>query len=88
MNILLARALLSIGQIYAWFIFGYCILTWFPTNEGLIADIRAALGKIVEPFLGLFRKIIPPIGGMVDITPIIAFFVLQFAIRILVTILV
>jgi len=31
-----------------------------------------------DPYLNLFRKIIPPIG-MVDISPIIAFLALQFS---------
>ena len=30
-----------------------------------------------DPYLNLFRKIIPPIGGMLDISPLLAFFVLQ-----------
>lgn len=32
---------------------------------------------ITDPYLDLFRRIIPPIG-MIDISPIIAFFALQF----------
>ncbi|MDD6786159.1 MAG: YggT family protein [Eggerthellales bacterium] len=75
------------GNIYTWLIFGYCILTWFPVSSGVIADLRRALEKIVDPFLGIFRKFIPPIGGMVDISPIVALFVLQFIVRILIFIL-
>ena len=75
------------GNIYTWLIFGYCILTWFPVSSGVIADLRRALEKIVDPFLGIFRKFIPPIGGMVDISPIVALFVLQFTVRILIFIL-
>ena len=36
------------------------------------------LGKIVEPYLTPFRRIIPPIGGMLDISPIVALFALRF----------
>lgn len=75
------------GNIYTWLILGYCILTWFPVSSGVIADLRRALEKIVDPFLGIFRKFIPPIGGMVDISPIVALFVLQFIVRILIFIL-
>ena len=75
------------GNIYTWLIFGYCILTWFPVSSGVIADLRRALEKIVDPFLGIFRKFIPPIGGMVDISPIVALFVLQFIVRVLIFIL-
>jgi YggT family protein len=47
-------------------------------RSGALADIYAALGKICDPYLNLFKRLIPPIGGMVDITPIIALLVLQF----------
>lgn len=71
-------------DIYTWIILAYCIMTWFPVATGIIADIRTALERIVDPFLSIFRKIIPPIGGMVDISPIVALFVLQFVVRFIV----
>lgn len=80
----LIRLIYAAVDIYTWIILAYCIMTWFPVATGIIADIREALGKIVDPFLGLFRRIIPPIGGMVDISPIIALFVLQFVVRFIV----
>lgn len=30
-----------------------------------------------EPYLGLFRRVIPPIGGTLDLSPLLAFFALQ-----------
>ncbi|MFS8564261.1 MAG: YggT family protein [Rhabdochlamydiaceae bacterium] len=36
------------------------------------------IAKFTDPFLNLFRKIIPPIGGMLDLSPILAFLTLQF----------
>lgn len=35
------------------------------------------IAAVVDPYLNLFKKIIPPIGGVLDISPILAFFVLQ-----------
>jgi len=32
-----------------------------------------------DPYLRLFRKVIPPIGGVLDLSPILAFFALRFA---------
>lgn len=32
-----------------------------------------------DPYLNLFRRIIPPIGGVLDLSPILAFFVLRLA---------
>jgi YggT family protein len=36
-----------------------------------------------DPYLNLFRKIIPPIGGMLDLSPLLAFFALQMLERFL-----
>ncbi|WCF10067.1 YggT family protein [Paenibacillus thiaminolyticus] len=63
-------------EIYRWLIIIYVLMSWLPNvRESFIGEI---LGKIVEPYLGLFRRIIPPIGGMLDISPIIAIFALHF----------
>ena len=35
------------------------------------------LFQITEPILAPLRRIIPPIGGMMDITPIVALIILQ-----------
>ena len=77
----LIRLIYAAVDIYTWIILAYCIMTWFPVATGVIADIRDALSKIVDPFLGIFRKFIPPIGGMIDISPIVALRVLQFVVR-------
>jgi YggT family protein len=61
-------------------------MSWFPMQQGgVLSDIYDAFGKLCEPFLTPFRKLIPPIGGMVDITPIIALLVLQFGVRFIVS---
>jgi len=36
------------------------------------------IGRLTDPFLLLFRRIIPPIGGMLDLSPLLAFLTLQF----------
>ena len=32
-----------------------------------------------DPYLNIFKRVIPPIGGMLDISPMIGFFVLRIA---------
>ena len=59
-------------------------MSWFPTDRGILADINRVLAKVCDPYLNLFRKLIPPLGGMVDVTPIIALLVLQFGVRLLI----
>lgn len=76
--------LISLSDAYSFVIVIYVLLSWFPMG-GVIQQVRMALGKICDPFLNLFKKLIPPIGGMVDITPIIALLVLQFGVRFIVS---
>ncbi|WP_163536923.1 YggT family protein [Gracilibacillus sp. YIM 98692] len=66
-------------MIYSYAIIIYILMSWFPGARD--SSIGRFLGSIVEPYLEPFRKIIPPIGGMLDISPIVAIFVLQFAMR-------
>ncbi len=72
----------SIADLYVAVIIIYCLMSWLPHSSGIVYDIYEALGKICEPFLGLFRKIIPPVGG-VDFSPVIAILVLQLVVRLL-----
>ncbi len=66
----------TLFQIYRYMIIGYILLSWLPNaRESFIGQL---LGKLVEPYLAPFRKIIPPIGGMIDISPIVALFALFF----------
>ncbi len=76
--------IVSLADAYSMVLFVYVIMSWLPTDRGILGDIYRVLGKVCEPYLGLFRKLIPPIGGMVDVTPIIALLVLQFGVRLLV----
>ena len=76
--------IVSLADAYSMVLFVYVIMSWLPTDRGILGDIYRVLGKVCEPYLGLFRKLIPPMGGMVDVTPIIALLVLQFGVRLLV----
>ncbi|APH05334.1 YggT family protein [Bacillus weihaiensis] len=63
-------------RIYSYAIIIYILLSWFPgARESSFGEL---LGKIVEPYLEPFRKIIPPLG-MIDISPIVAILTLNFA---------
>lgn len=79
--------IVSLVDVYTMILFVYVLMSWIPQKSGIIADIDTVLGRVCDPFLNLFRKFIPPIGGMVDISPIFALLVLQFAVRLIVMIL-
>lgn len=65
----------SLLQFYSTLIIIYVLMSWFPVS-GFIAEVQQVIGTIVDPYLGLFRRIIPPIG-MIDISPIVAILVLN-----------
>ena len=81
---MISSILVALADTYSLVIFIYVMMSWIPMSSGVIADIYSVLGKICDPFLNLFKRLIPPIGGMIDITPIIALLVLQFGVRFLV----
>ncbi|RKQ37409.1 YggT family protein [Oceanobacillus halophilus] len=63
-------------NIYSWGIIIYIFMSWFPgARESSFGEM---LGRICEPYLEVFRKFIPPLG-MIDLSPIIAIFVLHLA---------
>ena len=74
----------SLVDVYTMIIFVYVLMSWIPTKRGILADIDNVLAKICDPYLNLFRKFIPPLGGMVDVSPIVALLVLQFGVRLLI----
>jgi YggT family protein len=53
-------------------------MSWVPSIQQ--SSFGRLLGRICEPYLEPFRKIIPPIG-MIDISPIVAIFVLNIALK-------
>jgi len=71
----LARVLVSLIDFYQTLIIVYVLMSWFRPS-GFLLDVYQTLGTIVEPWLGIFRRIIPPLG-MVDISPIVAIMVLS-----------
>ena len=81
---MLINLIAQLANAYSMIIFVYVMMSWLPnTQNGVVGDIDRALGKLCDPFLTLFKKLIPPLGGMVDVTPIIALLVLQFGVRLL-----
>lgn len=68
--------LLKMIEYYSYALIIYILMSWFPNAR------ETAIGRffatICEPYLEPFRRIIPPLG-MIDISPIVAIFVLNFA---------
>ncbi len=67
--------LYQVLRLYGILIIVYVLMSWFPTR-GFVADVQQVLGSVVEPYLSIFRRLIPPISN-VDLSPIIAYFLLM-----------
>lgn len=68
----------KVVQFYTYALIIYILMSWVPSIQE--SSFGKLLGRICEPYLEPFRKIIPPIG-MIDISPIVAIFVLNIALR-------
>ena len=73
---MITRAINQLFYFYYILLILRIFLTWIPTinwEQQPFTWMRA----VTDPFLNIFRGIIPPIGGMLDISPVIALILLQ-----------
>ena len=66
---------LNFLSIYNLVITARILLSWFPQAQGIA--VLQPVYAITDPYLNLFRGIIPPVFGL-DLSPILAFFLLNF----------
>jgi YggT family protein len=62
-------------QIYLALLFVRILLSWFP-NIDWSNPIFSTISQLTDPYLNLFRSIIPPIGGL-DLSAILAIVLIQ-----------
>ena len=74
-----AQAFATFLNIYFVLLIIRILLSWFP-NVDWMSQPFATLSQLTDPYLNLFRSIIPPLGG-IDFSPILAFLVLQIVSR-------
>ena len=73
-----------VGLVFSAFtimLFVVVIGSWFPNFQR--SRVMRAVRFYVDPYLNLFRKIIPPIGGTLDLSPLFAFISLSILERII-----
>ncbi|MFB5189766.1 YggT family protein [Alicyclobacillus fastidiosus] len=59
-------------QIYSYMMIAWILMSWIPNLR--YSQFGRFLGKLVDPYFSIFRRFIPPLGG-IDLSPIVAFFV-------------
>ena len=67
--------------IYSFVLIVRILLTWFP-NVDWSNPILSSVSSITDPYLNIFRGLIPPIGG-IDLSAILAILALQIMERLL-----
>ena len=56
--------------------------SWFPSLAR--SSFMRFVSHYVDPYLNVFRRIIPPIGGVLDLSPLLAFFALSILEKIII----
>ncbi len=78
---LIVTTVANFVQIYLALIIIRILLSWFQTADWA-ANIISFLAPVTDPYLNIFRSIIPPLGGL-DISPILAILLLRLVPQIL-----
>jgi YggT family protein len=60
---------------YTTLLFCRILSSWVPSWQG--HQLVRFLAFYTDPYLNLFRRILPPLGGVLDLSPILAFFGLR-----------
>jgi uncharacterized protein YggT (Ycf19 family) len=67
--------LIYLLQLYSFVLLARAIVSWIPNLDPYHPAVQI-LYKATEPVLDPIRKLVPPLGGMIDISMLIAFFAL------------
>ncbi|CAI9784950.1 unnamed protein product [Fraxinus pennsylvanica] len=73
-GIVVTNGILNFLNIYNTLLVVRLVLTWFPNAPPAVVS---PLITLCDPYLNIFRGIIPPLGGTLDLSPILAFLVLN-----------
>ena len=68
--------------VYVLLIFAYIIASWVPGGGSpTLERMRQFLYDVCEPYLRLFRRVLPPLGPL-DLSPVVAIFSLFILMRV------
>jgi YggT family protein len=69
-------AISGLFSLYTILLFGRIALSWFPSLYKYKASYFLIF--LTDPYMNIFKKIIPPINGVLDLSPMLALFSLRF----------
>lgn len=76
------RAAFGFAKMYLFCLFMRVLLSWFPGIDWN-AQPWTFLRLITEPYLQIYRGILPPLFGSLDFTPLIGFLILQDVVEVM-----
>lgn len=83
--VLLIITAVTFITIYIYMLVIRVFLNWLP-NINWLAPPFSILSQFTDPYLKVFRFIIPPLGGTFDISPILAVLLLQLLSELLISV--
>lgn len=69
--------LVSLLQLYSFVLLARALVSWIP-NLDPSNPIVQVIYQLTEPVLDPIRRLIPPLGGTIDISIIVAYFAVTF----------
>lgn len=88
MNYQIVSVLQGLFSVYDLLIIIWVVMSWIPYKQGgLLDDIARVVSRLVDPYIKIFRNLIPPLSG-IDFSPVVAILALQLIERIIISILV
>jgi YggT family protein len=76
---LVVTTLSTFINIYTALLLVRILLTWFPQVDWFSQPF-ATLAQLTDPYLNIFRSLIPPLGGM-DFSPMLALLLLSMVVQ-------
>jgi uncharacterized protein YggT (Ycf19 family) len=73
---MIAVVFAALLNLYSIMVFVWVLFSWFDHSRGLLNDIYNVLNTLVEPYVSIFRRFIPPMGG-IDFSAFVALIALQ-----------
>lgn len=75
-----ARVLCTLITLYTFVVLAAILMSWFPIQPGTpVYSIWRFLRSLTDPVLLPLRRVIPPVGGVFDLSPLILIIGLQIA---------
>jgi len=78
---ILSKIISYLFLVYTILLFVRIVGSWFPSFAH--SSLMRFVAFYTDPYLNLFRRFIPPIGGMLDLSPLLGFFALQMVEKLL-----